>query len=60
VLFEIENGVRRVTKKVRKKPVQAYLELQSRFRHVLDDPEALGSIQNAVDEAHAATLATMG
>jgi pyruvate ferredoxin oxidoreductase beta subunit len=59
VLFEVENGVRRVTKKVRKKPVEAYLELQSRFRHVLGDPEALESVQKAVDEAYEATLAAM-
>jgi len=59
VLYEIENGVRRVTKRVRKKPVEAYLEVQARYRHVIGDAEALAGVQKAVDEAYEATLATM-
>jgi pyruvate ferredoxin oxidoreductase beta subunit len=50
VLLEIENGVRRITKKVAKrKPVEEYLQLQSRFRHLVGDPEAMAGIQKIVD-----------
>ena len=58
VLQEIVDGERRITKRVgRRKPVQEYLRFQSRFRHVLDDPEALATIQAGVDARYAATLA---
>jgi len=60
VLYEIENGERRLTKKIRKrKPVEEYLKHQARFRHVMDDPEALAEIQRGVDEAFEALLAKM-
>lgn len=58
VLYEIENGVRRVTKKVAKRqPIARYLELQARFRHLLDDEAAIAAIQQSVDESYAALLA---
>jgi pyruvate ferredoxin oxidoreductase beta subunit len=60
VLFEIDQGVRRITKRVKKVPVEAYLRHQARFRHVLDDPALLAEIQRSVDESHAALLATLG
>jgi len=60
VLYEVENGVRRVTKRVAgRRPVEEYLRLQRRFRHVLDDPEALAAIQAGVDAHHDAVLASM-
>ena len=61
VLMEIENGVRRVTKKIAKrKPVLEYMELQSRFRHVVGDPEAVGTIQKIVDVGYETALAKTG
>ena len=60
VLYEIEDGVRRLTRKVpRRKPIDAYLKLQSRFRHVVDDPEALAAMQADVDRGHEALMARM-
>jgi pyruvate ferredoxin oxidoreductase beta subunit len=45
VLLEIENGVRRITKKI------------SRFRHVVGDPEAMAGIQGIVDDSFESILA---
>jgi pyruvate ferredoxin oxidoreductase beta subunit len=60
VLFEIENGVRRLSRKVtRRKPVEEYLKHQARFRHVIDDEAALAEIQRIVDERFEATMARM-
>ena len=60
VLFEIEDGVWRVTQKVRKsKPVSEYLAPQARFRHLMHDEAAIASIQNSVDEAYDTTMAKM-
>ena len=60
VLYEIENGVRRLTRKVgKRKPVVEYLKLQRRFRHLLDDEAALAQIQQSVDDSFAATMATL-
>ena len=60
VLYEVENGVRRLTRPVaRKTPVEEYLRLQSRFRHVVEDPATLADVQRGVDERHAALLARM-
>ena len=59
ILYEIENGVRRLTKKTRLKPVEEYLKLQSRFRHIIDDVEALRQIQQGVDERYGAVLSSM-
>ncbi len=58
VLFEVEDGAWRITKKVRKKlGVRDYLELQARYRHLLDDEEALARLQAAVDEGWANLVA---
>jgi len=60
VLYEIENGARRLTKPVgRRLPVQEYLRYQSRFRHVVDDPAALTAFQQGVDERFEALVAKM-
>jgi len=60
VLHEIVDGQRRVTKKVRKSvPVIDYIRPQGRYRHLLDDPEALALLQAAVDSAYDATMARM-
>jgi pyruvate ferredoxin oxidoreductase beta subunit len=59
-LYEVEDGVRRRTQKVpKRKPVEAYLGHQTRFRHVVEDPDALASVQRSVDENHAALMARM-
>lgn len=51
VLYEIEEGARRVTHRFKKrKPVEEYLRYQARFRHVFEDPDALAEIQRGVDE----------
>jgi pyruvate ferredoxin oxidoreductase beta subunit len=53
VLYEIEKGVRRVTRRVpRRKPVEAYLRLQRRFRHVVADAQELADFQARVDEGY--------
>ncbi len=60
VMYEIENGVRRVTRKVpRRKPVDAYLAMQSRFKHVTKDPEALAAMQTQVDLGYEELMARM-
>jgi pyruvate ferredoxin oxidoreductase beta subunit len=58
-LFEIENGVRRLTHKAKKRPVDDYLRHQARFRHLMDDPGALQAMQESVDRAYDALLASM-
>jgi pyruvate ferredoxin oxidoreductase beta subunit len=48
-LFEIENGVRRVTKRItRPKPVEEYLKHQGRYRHILKHPEMLAKVRESV------------
>jgi pyruvate ferredoxin oxidoreductase beta subunit len=60
LLYEVENGVRRVTKRMgRRKPVSEYLAYQARYRHLLDDAEALAEIQRRVDDNHDALMARM-
>lgn len=60
VLHEIEDGVRRLTKKVSKrKPLIEYLRLQGRFRHLLEDAEALAHMQASVDETYDRVMASM-
>jgi len=60
VLYEVEDGKRRITRPVtRRAPVEEYLKLQTRFRHVVADPVALADVQRSVDERHAALLARM-
>ncbi|MFQ5844165.1 MAG: thiamine pyrophosphate-dependent enzyme, partial [Planctomycetota bacterium] len=58
VLHEIEEGVRRLTRRVgKRKPVEHYLRPQARFGHLLDDPEALAAMQRAVDHSYDALAA---
>ena len=60
VLYEVEEGVRKLSRKVHKrKPIEEYLQYQARFKHVLADPVALEAVQQAVDVAYEATLARM-
>ena len=60
VLYEIVDGVRRVTKKVRKSvPVADYLRPQARFKHLMKDEAMLAEIQAGVDVAYEATMARM-
>ena len=57
LLYEIEEGVRRITKKIgRRKPIEEYLRYQARFQHLLDDPAALAAFQAAVDERYEALV----
>ena len=59
-LYEIENGERRFTKRInRRKPVDEYIRLQSRFRHMVDDKDAMAAIQQAVDDHYEALAARM-
>ena len=49
-LFEAEHGdVTEVTPISHRQPVEAYLKLQKRFRHVLEDADALAAIQAMAD-----------
>ena len=60
VLYEIENGVRRLTKPIGKRvPVEQYLRTQGRFKHLWNDPAGIQRIQDAVDTAFDATIASM-
>jgi pyruvate ferredoxin oxidoreductase beta subunit len=61
VLYEVENGERRLTQKVKKrrKPIRDYLEPQGRFRHLLHDDAAVAHLQRIVDRGFEATLASM-
>jgi pyruvate ferredoxin oxidoreductase beta subunit len=60
ILFEIENGVRRLNRKVTKrKPVEEYLKHQARFRHIVEDSDALAEIQNGIDESFEAAMAKL-
>ncbi len=50
-LFEIINGERRITVKVRsRKPVTEYLKHQRRFKHVLENPDLINALQEYVDK----------
>ncbi|MCB9558497.1 MAG: pyruvate synthase subunit beta [Deltaproteobacteria bacterium] len=58
LLYEIENGERRITKKVSKrKPIADYLKLQARFRHILDDEKLIEQLQREVDAGFEALTA---
>ena len=60
-LYEIENGVRKLTRRIRRrKPVEEYLKYQKRFAHVCADPEALEAVQLGVNENHELLMETMG
>ena len=53
-LYEIVSGEPRLTRKiVRRRPVEEYLRLQSRFRHIVEDPAALAAFQRSVDDVWA-------
>jgi pyruvate ferredoxin oxidoreductase beta subunit len=52
VLYEIEDGVTKAKKIRKRKPVEEYLKHQVRFRHVIEDAEAIAEIQRGVDEAY--------
>jgi pyruvate/2-oxoacid:ferredoxin oxidoreductase beta subunit len=50
ILYEIENGVKRITRKVNKRiPVKDYLTLQGRFKHL--SPEQIETIQQNIDKS---------
>ncbi|MFQ5751888.1 MAG: thiamine pyrophosphate-dependent enzyme, partial [bacterium] len=52
-LYEIENGVRRITKRVaKKKPVEEYLKYQARYKHILQDEEMLAKVREDVEESN--------
>ena len=60
LLYEIEDGERRLTKRVRRlKPIAEYLELQTRFRHVMENEEALAAIQSSVSSRYEVVANTM-
>ena len=48
-LIEYENGILVSQKKITPKPVSEYLRTQGRFKHLLNDPEALKKIQEIAD-----------
>jgi pyruvate ferredoxin oxidoreductase beta subunit len=49
-LIEYENGKLAAVRKITQpKPVEEYLKLQGRFRHLLDNPEELKKIQEIAD-----------
>ncbi len=48
-IFEIENGQMKPRTIAKVKPVEEYLKLQGRFRHLLKDPEALKQVQAIAD-----------
>ncbi len=47
-LFEYENGTL-LARQIQPKPVQEYLKLQGRFRHLLNNPEAIKQVQAVAD-----------
>jgi pyruvate ferredoxin oxidoreductase beta subunit len=60
VLYEVEDGVRRRTQRVpKRRPVQDYLGIQTRFRHLVADEAALAAVQQGVDEHYEALMARM-
>lgn len=48
-IFEYENGQLTSRKIAQVKPVEEYLKVQGRFRHLLKDPEAVKEIQSIAD-----------
>jgi pyruvate ferredoxin oxidoreductase beta subunit len=60
VLYEVVNGERRLTKRVSKrKPIEEYLRHQARFRHLVDDAQAVAEIQRDIDASFNALIATL-
>jgi pyruvate ferredoxin oxidoreductase beta subunit len=48
-LIEYENGQLAAVRKIQPKPVEEYLKAQGRFKHLLNDPEAVKAIQEVAD-----------
>lgn len=48
-IIEYENGKLAAVRKIQQKPVEEYLKLQGRFKHVLGKPEAIKAIQEVAD-----------
>ncbi|MFC1594037.1 thiamine pyrophosphate-dependent enzyme [Candidatus Omnitrophota bacterium] len=48
-IFEYENGELIAVQKIKPKPVEEYLKLQGRFKHVLKAPEQIKLIQEVAD-----------
>lgn len=48
-LIEYENGALTSRRQIAPKPVQEYLKLQGRFKHLLNNPEAIKQIQEVAD-----------
>ncbi len=58
LMYEVENGQRRLTKRIsNRKPVAEYLAHQARFRHAMADEALLADIQRGVDERYTAVAA---
>jgi len=49
-LIEYENGVLVSRKTITPKPVEEYLKLQGRFKHLLNNPEAIKMVQDIADK----------
>jgi pyruvate ferredoxin oxidoreductase beta subunit len=48
-LIEYENGQLTGVRKIKPKPVEEYLKTQGRFKHILNNPEALKMVQGIAD-----------
>ena len=48
-LIEYENGVLIGRRQIKPKPVEEYLKVQGRFKHLLNNPEELKKIQEIAD-----------
>ena len=48
-LFEFENGLLLSQRKITPKPVEEYLKIQGRFKHLLNNPEEIKKIQVIAD-----------
>jgi pyruvate ferredoxin oxidoreductase beta subunit len=48
-LIEYENGKLSGVRKINPRPVEEYLKAQGRFKHLLNDPEAIKKIQEVAD-----------
>ncbi len=48
-LIEYENGKLTAVRKIQTKPIEEYLKLQGRFKHLLNNPDYIKQIQEAAD-----------
>jgi pyruvate ferredoxin oxidoreductase beta subunit len=48
-LFEYENGTRAAVRQIQPKPVEEYLKVQGRFKHLLSKPEEVRKVQAVAD-----------